>query len=165
MFRRFKFDITDYIQPTQNCIAIKIYQVDHPGTPNPGTQFIAFGPNRGTASDLFKDETLKFTGGWDCAPVVRDRNMGIYQSVTLEATSQVTIEDPYIITTLPQKDTTVADITIKATVHNHSDKMISGKVKATIRLINELVYPSYTRKLAGSMKPIKRNSACHNAPQ
>jgi hypothetical protein len=68
--------------------------VDHPGTPNPGTQFIAFGPNRGTASDLFKDETLKFTGGWDCAPVVRDRNMGIYQSVTLEATSQVTIEDP-----------------------------------------------------------------------
>lgn len=35
MFRRFKFDITDYIQPTQNCIAIKIYQVDHPGTPNP----------------------------------------------------------------------------------------------------------------------------------
>lgn len=26
MFRRFKFDITDYIQPTQNCIAIKIYQ-------------------------------------------------------------------------------------------------------------------------------------------
>lgn len=154
MFRRFKFDITDYIQPTQNCIAIKIYQVDHPGTPNPGTQFIAFGPNRGTASDLFKDETLKFTGGWDCAPVVRDRNMGIYQSVTLEATSQVTIEDPYIITTLPQKDTTVADITIKATVHNHSDKMISGKVKATIRLINELVYPSYTRKLAGSMKPI-----------
>lgn len=32
--------------------------------------------------------------------------------------------------------------------------MISGKVKATIRLINELVYPSYTRKLAGSMKPI-----------
>ena len=25
MFRRFKFDITDYIQPTQNCIAIKIF--------------------------------------------------------------------------------------------------------------------------------------------
>lgn len=99
------------------------------------------------------------------APVVRDRNRGIYQSVTLEATSQVTIEDPYIITTLPQKDTTVADITIKATVHNHSDKMISGKVKATIRLINELVYPSYTRKLAGSMKPISVTLPVHNAPQ
>ena len=154
MFRRFRFDVTQYIQSGENCVAIKIYQVDHPGIPSPGTQFIVFGPNRGTASDLFKDETLKFTGGWDCAPVVRDRNMGIYQSVTLEATDQVTIEDPYIITTLPQKDTTVANITIQATLHNHSDKKIYGRLKATIHLINELVFPSYTRKLTGSMKPI-----------
>ncbi|MDE6402197.1 MAG: glycoside hydrolase family 2, partial [Muribaculaceae bacterium] len=48
MFRRFRFDVTPYIKPGRdNAVAIKIYQVDHPGDPSPGTQFTLFGPNRG----------------------------------------------------------------------------------------------------------------------
>lgn len=70
----------------------KIYQVDHPGVPTPGTQLKVFGPVRGHSYDIFKDETLKISGGWDCAPVVRDRNMGIYQKVIVEATDEVLIE-------------------------------------------------------------------------
>ena len=97
MFRRFKFNITSFAKVgAKNCIAVKIHQVDHPGDPDPGTQFVVFGNTRGHATDIFKDETLKISGGWDCAPVVRDRNMGIYQDVFLEATGNVSIEDPYV---------------------------------------------------------------------
>ena len=95
MFRRFKLDITEYARAgANNCIAVKIYQVDHPGVPTPGTQLKVFGSVRGHSYDIFKDETLKISGGWDCAPVVRDRNMGIYQKVTVEATDEVLIENP-----------------------------------------------------------------------
>jgi len=73
---------------TINYAAVKIYQTDHPGMCNPGTQFEVFGKGRGWNEELFKDVTLKMSGGWDCAPVVRDRNMGIYQDVYLNFTDE-----------------------------------------------------------------------------
>ncbi|MFA5418684.1 MAG: sugar-binding domain-containing protein [Bacteroidales bacterium] len=155
MFRRFKFNITPYAHVgVNNCIAVKIHQVDHPGEPDPGTQFVVFGSNRGHATDIFKDETLKLSGGWDCAPVVRDRNMGIYQDVFLEATGSVSIEDPYVTTILPLPDTTRADIHLQAELKNNSNKTIKGVLVARIDLMTDLVFPSYTKHLGGSMPAI-----------
>ena len=155
MFRRFKFNITEYAHPGEkNCIAVKIHQVDHPGVPDPGTQFEVFGATRGHALDIFKDETLKMSGGWDCAPVIRDRNMGIYQDVFLEATGSVSIEDPYVTTTLPLPDTTRADISIQAGIANNSGKIVRGVLVATIDLISDLEFPTYTKHLGGSMPTI-----------
>lgn len=165
MFRRFKFDITEQAKAGEkNYIAIKIYQVDHPGDPDPGTQFVVFGPHRSATPEIFKDETLKMSAGWDCAPVVRDRNMGLYQKVALEVTDQVTLDDPYVITTLPKKDTTLAEIAIQTLIKNNSDKPVQGILKADIRLLNELVFPSYTRKLPGSMTPIHISKKIALAP-
>ncbi len=156
MFRRFRFDITPYALPGEkNCIAVKIYQVDHPGDPEPGTQFEVFGTTRGHATDIFKDETLKMSGGWDCAPVVRDRNMGIYQDVFVEATGDVVVEHPYVTTTLPLPDTSRADIRIKAELSNLSGHPVKGKLMANIQLLNELEFPSYTKHLGGSMCPVE----------
>lgn len=155
MFRRFKFNITPYARAgVRNCIAVKIHQVDHPGDPNPGTQFVVFGAGRGNASDIFKDETLKMSGGWDCAPVVRDRNMGIYQDVFIEAIGNVSIEDPYITTTLPLPDTTRADIHLQTELKNNSDKIIKGVLTAKIDLISDLEFPSYTKHLGGTMPTV-----------
>ena len=77
MFRRFRFDITPALKRSgPNELEITVYQTDHPGTPTPGHQWDLFRPNRGNSGDgLFRDETMKMSGGWDCAPVVRDRNM------------------------------------------------------------------------------------------
>ena len=155
MFRRFKFNITSYAKAgVKNCIAVKIYQVDHPGDPDPGTQFVVFGNTRGITPEIFKDETLKMSGGWDCVPVVRDRNMGIYQDVFLEATESVSIEDPYVTTTLPLPDTTRADIRLQTELKNNSDKVVKGVLTATIELISDLEFPSYTKHLGGSMPAI-----------
>ena len=155
MFQRFKFNITAYANPGEkNCIAVKIHQVDHPGEPDPGTQFEVFGNTRGHAIDIFKDETLKMSGGWDCAPVVRDRNMGIYQDVFLEATGTVSLENPYVTTTLPLPDTTRADIHLQTEVRNNTDKIVKGVLVGTIDLISDLEFPTYTKHLGGSMQTI-----------
>lgn len=155
MFRRFKLNITSWaLIGVKNCIAVKIYQVDHPGDPDPGTQFIVFGYTRGHATDIFKDETLKMSGGWDCAPVVRDRNMGIYQDVFLEATGDVALENPYVTTRLPLPDTSVAAINIQSDVINHSNRTITGVLTAKIDLISDLEFPSYTKHLGGTMPTI-----------
>jgi hypothetical protein len=155
MFLRFKFNITEFAKPGRsNYLAVKIYQVDHPGTPDPGTQFKVFGHNRGHAWEIFRDETLKFTGGWDCAPVIRDRNMGIYQQVFLTATGPVSIDDPYVITDLPLPDTSKADLTISCSLSNAGTSDITGEITGTIDLINTLEFPTYKKDLGGSMPQI-----------
>ena len=155
MFRRFKYDISDYSLTNQtNYLAVKIYQVDHPGVPSPGTQLEVFGKTRGHAIDIFKDETLKFTGGWDCAPVIRDRNMGIYQDVYITSSGPVSIENPFVVTDLPLPDTTLARLKISAELKNNSKEEINGLLTVKISLINRLDFPSYSRLLGGSMPDI-----------
>lgn len=164
MFRRFCLDITEYAQAGKsNELIIKIYQVDHPGVPTPGTQFVPLGPVRGNCSDIFKDETLKMSGGWDCAPVVRDRNMGIYQKVTLHATDNVSIDSPFVTSTLV--DTTLAKLRIRAELKNNSDETIKGNVNAYISLVTEVEFPSYVKNMDGKMRPIKLNKAVTLGPR
>jgi hypothetical protein len=165
MFLRFKFDITKYaFIDRNNFLAVKIYQVDHPGIPDPGVQFKVFGKNRGHATDIFKDETLKLSGGWDCAPVIRDRNMGIYQDVYITATGPVSIENPFVTTRLPLPDTTQADLKITAELRNSSDREIKGNLTMKISLINTLEFPTYSEYLGGSMPDITVNKEIRLAP-
>lgn len=155
MFLRFRYDITQYALTGKiNWLAVKIHQVDHPGIPLPGVQFEVFGKTRGHAIDIFKDETLKFTGGWDCAPVIRDRNMGIYQDVYITATGPVSIENPFVETDLPLPDTTRAEIKISAELKNNSKEEIKGVLTVKISLINTLEFPTYNDYLGGSMPDI-----------
>lgn len=152
-FRRFKFNITDKVKSgIKNILAVKIYPVGHPG--KPGTQFKVFGGNRGPAQDLFKDVTLKISGGWDCALPVRDRNTGIYQDVYLTYTEEVDIINPYIITDLLLPDTTTADLTIRTTLYNTSDKIIKGSLKGKINLLTEIDMVHYVKKVDARMDEI-----------
>jgi exo-1,4-beta-D-glucosaminidase len=152
MFQRFKYNITSLVNEGTNYLAVKIFQVDHPG--KPGTQFKIFGGSRGPAEDLFKDLTLKISGGWDCAMTARDRNMGIYQDVYLHFTDDVDIINPYIITDLPLPDTTSAALTISATLFNTSNKVQTGILKGKIDLITDVDMATYIKKLPGKMNSI-----------
>ncbi len=163
MFRRFRLDISDYVSVgNDNEIVIMTYQVDHPGVPTPGTQLIPMGPPRGNCADLFQDETLKMSGGWDCAPVVRDRNMGIYQKVTVNATDEVTLDSPFVTTAL--YDTTSANLSIMAELVNHSDKTVKGRINAVVSLLTEIEFPTYTKKMDGKMKPVHISEEVTLAP-
>ncbi|MBQ4285841.1 MAG: beta galactosidase jelly roll domain-containing protein [Bacteroidales bacterium] len=155
MFRRFRFDITAFLVKGTNTLAIKVWQVDHPGTPTPGTQFVLFGPNRGNAGDIFKDETLKLSGGWDCAPVVRDRNMGLWQKVWLEGTDEVTIERPYVTTSLSGR---LAHVSIQATLKNNGRKTIKGTFEARITHCDSLDMGSWTKRMPAPFEPVVRSA-------
>jgi beta-galactosidase/beta-glucuronidase len=155
MFLRFSYDISRFALVNKvNYLAVKIYQVDNPGIPSPGVQFEVFGKTRGHAVDIFKDETLKFSGGWDCAPVIRDRNMGIYQDVYITATGPVSIGNPFVVTDLPLPDTTRADLKITAELKNSSNRNVKGLLKIKISLINTLEFPTYSKNMGGSMPDI-----------
>ena len=94
---------------------------------------------------------------WFC-----DRNMGIYQKVIVEATDEVLIENPFVITTLPKSttmpmkvDTGLAKVNIKLEVRNTSAKACRGKGECLITLLNEVKFPTYTKHMEGYLKPIK----------
>ncbi len=154
-FLRFKLDITKYVNNKgKNVLAVKIYQVDHPGAAVPGKQFDVFGQSRGYGEEMYKDATIIVSSGWDCAPVVRDRNMGIYQDVFLTYTGDVDIVDPYVDVVLPGQDTTLADLTIHAELVNISDKPVKGVLKGSIDLMKEVDFYTYTKKMPGTMDPV-----------
>jgi hypothetical protein len=155
MFRRFRFDITRLAKPdSDNVLAVKIHQVDHVGTPDPGFQFEVFGPGRGQGEDIFKDVTLKLSAGWDCAPVVRDRNMGIYQDVYLTYTNNVSILDPYIVTDLPLPDTLNADIFVSAELYNSGKTAVKGILRGSIDKLNEIDFYTYKKAMPGSFNKV-----------
>ena len=154
MFQRFKFNITKYVNDeSANYLAVKIYPVDHPGIP--GTQMKVFGNNRGPAEDIFKDVTLKISGGWDCALPVRDRNMGIYQDVYLSFTGSVDIVNPYIETNLNLPDTTLAHLNISTTLVNNSNLKQTGILKGEIDLLTQVNMGDYIKKYPGKMAAIE----------
>ena len=132
MFRRFRFDITPALKRSgPNELEITVYQTDHPGTPTPGHQWDLFRPNRGNSGDgLFRDETMKMSGGWDCAPVVRDRNMGIWQDVWLSASGDVTVENPFVYSEVPSADRAI--LHLESTLSNHSVAQVKGTLTARI---------------------------------
>jgi exo-1,4-beta-D-glucosaminidase len=155
MFQRFKYEISKYVNiEGKNVLAVKIHQVDHVGTPNPGYLFKPFGMFRGQGEDIFKDVTLKISAGWDCAPVVRDRNMGIYQNVYLTYAGDVNIIDPYIVTDLPLPDTTLANITVTTSLKNAGTSSKKGILKGSIELFKEVDFYTYKKQMPGRFKTI-----------
>lgn len=155
MFLRFNYDITDVVRrDKENVVAVKIYQVDHAGTPNPGYQFTPFGMHRGWGTDIFKDVTLKYMAGWDCAPVIRDRNMGLYQDVYITYTDDVRIFDTYVVTDLRLPDTTRADISVQAELRNVTGTKITGVLEGKIDLMKVVDFHTYKKEMPGSLKTI-----------
>jgi exo-1,4-beta-D-glucosaminidase len=130
MFRRFRFNVTGYIQKGRNCLAIEIFPVDHPGIPD--AQLKVFGKYRSFHKEIMKDITEVMSIGYDCAPTVPDRNMGILQDVYIDFTGSIDIIDPFVITDLPLPKTSPAYLTISVELQNTSDHEQKGLLSGEI---------------------------------
>lgn len=124
-FARGIFDATPYLAQTgPNTLAVEILPPPHPGTPIEQTIANGVGRNGGI---LARDgPTFLCTIGWDWIPGIRDRDMGIWQGVSLSAHGPVVIQDPDITTKLPLPRTDSANLTIKATLRNTTSHAQSG---------------------------------------
>jgi hypothetical protein len=124
-FTRGIFNVTAYVKPGETAVvAVLIQPPPHPGAPRDHTQASGTITNGGILSQ--DGPTFIDTQSWDWIPVIRDRDMGIWQKVTLSATGAVVIENPLVTSHLPLPRTDVADLTVEATLHNVTAAPQSG---------------------------------------
>jgi len=124
-FARGLFDVTPFVAPGQaGALAVWILPPPHPGVPEEQTIAAGVGKNGGeTARD---GPAFLCTMGWDWIPGVRDRDMGLWQGVTLFATGPVTVSDPFVSSALPLPRTDSADLSVTATLRNLTGRPQAG---------------------------------------
>ena len=129
-FLRGRFDVTDKVLPgRKNCIAVLIHPMPHVLEPTVKQL------DKLLWADRFTPNTPTFveSGEWDWIPTIRDRNIGIWNRVSLSTSGDVTIRHPFVITDLPLlPDVSRADLTVKAEVCNNSDRRQSGTLRGKI---------------------------------
>jgi glycosyl hydrolase family 2/Ig-like domain-containing protein len=126
-FARGMFDITDFVDPGQQAaVAVRIFPPPHPGVHAEKTQQAGTGPNGGILAG--DGPTFLSTIGWDWIPTIRDRDIGIWQTVFLSATGPVVLRDPLITTDLPLPRTDSAELNVQTTVRNVTDALLSGEL-------------------------------------
>jgi len=127
-FARGIFDITDFVKPGQPAaIAVKINPPPHPG--DPVNRTVASGTVRNGGLLMEDGPTFGSTVGWDWIPGIRDRDMGIWQKVTLSTTGPVRVDNPSVSSDLPLPKTDSADLMVLATVRNATDQPQTGSLK------------------------------------
>ena len=122
------FDVTTLVHAGEpNAIAVLIEPPPHPGIAH--EQSIAAGPGDNGGMMALDGPTFAATEGWDWIPGIRDRNIGLWQPVTLRASGAVTIDNPRIDTTLPLPDTSRADVAVTVPLHNATSAAIRGELE------------------------------------
>jgi exo-1,4-beta-D-glucosaminidase len=119
IYRRFQFDVSDYVHSGKNVLAILVY------------------PPR---------DGYLYTGFVDWNPPPPDRNMGIFRPVVLRSVGPVSIESPCVDTLVDVIGELSADLTVKAILRNHSSEDVSGTLRASA---DSTEVASQVRLLAG----------------
>lgn len=128
---RYRLNVTEHARPAEeNCLAVKVRPVDHPGTPN--AQLDVFGKVREYRKQITNDATLIMSIGYDCMPTVRDRNMGLWQEVYVDWTGPVDIRNPFVVTDLPLPQTSPASLTVSAELVNTTRVRQKGILRGAI---------------------------------
>lgn len=132
MNQRFVLDVSRWAKVGPNHLALKVWRVDHVGSP--GTQLVPLANNRfeDHVSDGPMDYAVQLAGGYDCFPSIPDRYLGILQDVWVETSGPVVIRDPFIVTELPLPRTNRATLRISATLVNAGDQPVSGTLYGAI---------------------------------
>lgn len=129
-FARGRFDITPLVEAGRPvAIAVLVHPPPEPADPLEQTQQWGLGLNGGVLSH--DGPTFVSTQGWDWLPAIRDRDIGLWQSVRLSATGPAVIRDPYV-TSRVAPDRSFADVTIESRVENASDQPVSGRLTASL---------------------------------
>ncbi len=129
-FMRGRFDLTGSLIPGKvNALAVRIEKNATPGSAKQKT-FANAGKNGGAPGA--DNPTYHASIGWDWIPTIRGRNTGIWGDVYLTLTGAVTIEEPFLSTSLPLPDNSIAEITFEADLVNHGARPVKGTLRGRI---------------------------------
>jgi len=130
-FTRADFDIANHVTPGSDAVvAVLINPPQHPSVPHEHTMAAGTGSNGGAMGA--DGPTFLATVGWDWIPAIRDRDIGIWQPVTVDTTGPVVVQDPYVVTTLPLPRTDYAELVISASVKNVSPDAQTGVLRGRV---------------------------------
>jgi len=139
-FSRGLFDITPFVKPGETAaVAVLILPPPHPGNPQEQTVQLGLGPNGGALTQ--DGPTFVCAVGWDWIPAIRDRDMGIWQKVTLTSSGPVVLQNPLVISDLPLPRTDSADLCVLTTVKNLTDTPQSGVLRGSFGDSNRFEWP------------------------
>ncbi|HEY1790475.1 MAG TPA: glycoside hydrolase family 2 [Verrucomicrobiae bacterium] len=161
-FIRGHFDITAIAKPgTTNWLAVLIHHAAHPESGPKKLLHKKLG-SRTTNGDLlgYDSPTFVASAGWNWLPIVRGREIGIWNSVRIETTGDVELIDPWVITDLPLPRTDRADLTVKTEVHNTSDHPEHGEL---LGQIGDITFHQEETLEPGQMASVTLNNL--NCPQ
>lgn len=126
-FMRGRFDVTGKLLPGKmNALAVRVEKNATPGSCKQKT-YERTGNNGGALGA--DNPTYHASIGWDWIPTIRGRNTGIWGDVSLTVTGPVTVERPFVTTTLPLPDTSSAEVSIAVDLVNHHAKGVSGVLR------------------------------------
>jgi hypothetical protein len=127
-FKRGKFDITPYLKPIGNELQVLII-----ANANPGGVKVKTEKNTDFNGGILgaDNPTFHATIGWDWISTIRGRDIGIWDDVYLTSSSDVTVSDPVVTTTLAEGDT-LATMTPAVMLSNHSEQTVTGTLHGHI---------------------------------
>jgi hypothetical protein len=123
-FMRGRFDVTRLLHVgAPNAVAVLIRKNATPGS----VKEKSFAETDWNGGALGADNpTYHASIGWDWIPTIRGRNSGIWGDVSLTSSGPVTIERPFVSTTVPLPDLTRSDVAVEVTLRNHEPKAVAG---------------------------------------
>ncbi len=133
-FIRGRFDISSVAKlGATNYLAVLVHRVAHSGPGEKKVTHKKLGSPTVNGDVLGYDSpTFVASAGWNWLPIVRGREIGIWNEVRVEAVGDVELVDPWVITDLPLPDTTRADLTVKTELRNNTTESERGELIGTI---------------------------------
>ncbi|MDR3202938.1 MAG: hypothetical protein LBT54_07410, partial [Bifidobacteriaceae bacterium] len=124
-----QIDITAEAVPGANAVAVKVYKNDTPGFMN--IQDIHSNQDNGGTLGA-DDPTYHASVGWDWIPVIRGRNVGIWDSVSVSYSQAVTLSNPWAKADVDEQTLDSAVVTVQTDLYNPTSSPVTTTVKGTL---------------------------------
>ena len=141
MFIDDRIDITEFAVPGgRNALAVLVYPLDFPGRPGKKTWGAPGEYNNGGDGNIGLNSTMLMSVGWDFTfwDAVRDRNTGIWKSISLYSTGDFTLRDPFVRSALAHPGYESADLTVSVDV---SSRLVDSPTTHKARIEGEIFGP------------------------
>jgi hypothetical protein len=89
---------------------------------------------------------------------MRGRDTGIWKNVYLTVSGPVTIESPFVMSSLPLPDTSHADVSVTVTLRNHDAQAVSGTLRGRF---GDVRFETPVALDAGAEKTVKLDPSTH----
>ncbi len=155
-FMRGRFDVTkNLLSGRKNAMAVRLIKNDTPGSVKQKT-FASAGNNGGALG--LDNPTFHASVGWDWISTIRGRNTGIWNDAYLTVSGPVTIEHPFVTTTLPLPETSSADVNLEVELVNHESKTVKGRLRGRF---GEVKFEQKIKLAASASTTLKLNPSTH----